>query len=284
LKRFGAAAHRLHRLGAGELWAPLNPRPFVEPLMRTLDLDDADANLESLQFLVKRELDPLLTKLAERGQALAELQLTIAVEKQGERIERIRPAAPTLDGAQLVGLVRLRLESLRLAAGVVRLSTAATGVPASPEQLKMFAHKPRRDPGAAARAIARVRAALGEQAGVRARLCNGHLPEARFAWEPICEASTARPRTVTLRPMVRRMATRPQLLPPRPAREPDGWLLDGLAHGPVERLDGPYVIEGGWWRAEIRREYYFAEVRSGALYWIFYDRRRRRWYRQGQVA
>lgn len=298
LKRFGADAHRLHRLGAGALWAPLQPTPYVEPLVQTLELDDAEANIESLLFLVKQELDPLLVKLAARGQALAEVTLTLTLDlhgvdrrdrgtpaKQEARVEHIRPAAPTLDSAQLLNLVRLRLESLQLTTGVVRLATEATGVPASAEQLKMFAHKPRRDLNAAARAIARLRAALGEQAVVRARLCEGHLPEARFTWEPIDAVAPARPRPLPqIRPVVRRIAARPIALPPRPSREPDGWLLDGARHGPVERLDGPYLIEGGWWRTEIRREYYFAEMRSGALYWIFYDRRRRRWFRQGQIA
>ncbi|HEX4461214.1 MAG TPA: DNA polymerase Y family protein, partial [Polyangia bacterium] len=240
LKRFGPDAHRLHRLGAGALWAPLQPTPYVEPLVHTLELDDAEANLESLLFLVKQALDPLLVKLATRGQALAEVTLTLTLdphggdrrgrgsgtldshggdrrarepgppEKQDARVEHIRPAAPTLDSAQLLNLVRLRLESLQLTTGVVRLATAATGVPASPEQLKMFAHKPRRDLAAAARAIARLRAALGEQAVVRARLCEGHLPEARFTWEPIDAVAPARPRPLPqIRPVVRRIAARP---------------------------------------------------------------------------
>lgn len=277
LKRFGPEAHRLQRLASGRVWAPLQPKKYVEPLERTLELDDAESNVEGLMFLVKQQLDPLLAMLAARGEALAELTLTL----DKDHVESIRPAAPTLDAAQLLGLVRLRLESLQVR--VIRLKTEARGVLATVEQLQMFAGKPRRDLAAAARALARVRAALGAQAVVRARLCEGHLPEARFTWEPMEEVPAAKPRA--LAPVVvRRIVARPVPLPMRQAREPDGWLLDDPRHGPVEHLDGPYLVEGGWWRGEVRREYYFAELRSGAIYWIYFDRKRRRWYRQGCVA
>jgi protein ImuB len=277
LKRFGPEAHRLHRLAAGRAWAPLQPREYVEPLVRVLDLDEPEGNVEGLLFLIKQQLDALLAMLAGRGQALAELTLTLTKEC----VEPIRPAAPTLDAAQLLGLVRLRLESLQVK--VIRLQTEARGVPATVEQLRMFVEKPRRDLAAAARAIARVRAALGAQAVVRARLCEGHLPEARFTWEPMVDVPAAKPSSPAP-VVVRRIVARPVPLPMRQSREPDGWLLDDPRHGPVERLDGPYLVEGGWWRSEVRREYYFAELRSGAVHWIFYDRKRRRWFRQGQVA
>jgi protein ImuB len=89
---------------------------------------------------------------------------------------------------------------------------------------------------------------------------------------------------VALRSLVRRIEPRPVPLAPRPAREPDGWLLAGLSHGPVENISGPYLISGGWWQGEVQRDYYFAELRSGALEWVFYDRKRCRWFRQGRVS
>jgi protein ImuB len=66
-------------------------------------------------------------------------------------------------------------------------------------------------------------------------------------------------------------------------------LLLGIPGGPVTRLSGPFCISGGWWRGAsigdaVRREYYFAELKRGELCWIYYDRRRRRWYRHGDVA
>jgi protein ImuB len=89
---------------------------------------------------------------------------------------------------------------------------------------------------------------------------------------------------VAVRPRVRRLYARPRLLPPRERREPDGWMPDGMEQGPVERLVGPYRVSGGWWRTEIQRDYHVAELRSGECLWVYYDRRRRRWYVQGVVG
>ena len=90
--------------------------------------------------------------------------------------------------------------------------------------------------------------------------------------------------TAFVRPLVRRLFTKPQLLPPqvRQVRD-DGWLLSGLEHGAVVRILGPYIVSGGWWQHELHREYHFAELRRGDCLWVFYDRNRRRWFCQGSV-
>jgi protein ImuB len=63
----------------------------------------------------------------------------------------------------------------------------------------------------------------------------------------------------------------------------DGWLLRGLDHGAVTKLVGPYIVSGGWWASEVHREYHFAETRSGECLWVYFDRKRRRWYLHGVV-
>jgi protein ImuB len=149
----------------------------------------------------------------------------------------------------------------------------------------MFASKPRRDLRAANEALARVRAELGDDSVVRAVLREGHLPEASFGWERLSQVAMASPRPVRVRPLVRRLFARPQLLPPqaRQVRD-DGWLLSGLQHGAVVRILGPYVVSGGWWQQhELHREYHFAELRRGDCLWVYYDRNRRRWFCQGSV-
>ena len=62
-------------------------------------------------------------------------------------------------------------------------------------------------------------------------------------------------------------------------------MLRGFEHGNVVRLEGPFVVAGGWWGGEeVRREFHFAETARGRLFWIFYDVRRRRWFLQGEVS
>jgi protein ImuB len=282
-RRFGAAARRLHQLAAGKLDEPLTPMAPPEPLVRRIDLDDPEADVDSLTFRGKQLLDPLLPLLARRGEALAELEVRLGLRKE-VRTEIIRPAEPTLDGVQVLGLLRLRLESLALPEGARSIEVEARGQPATTEQLRLWAQVPRRDVRAAGRALARVRAAFGDDAVVTARLRDGHLPEARFAWEPLATLAPPSPRPAESRPLVRRIVDKPAPLPPRPPNEPDGWLLRGVEHGSVARLVGPHLLSGGWWRLEVARDYYFAEMRGGEIFWIYYDRRRRRWFLQGEVA
>ena len=75
---------------------------------------------------------------------------------------------------------------------------------------------------AAHRALARIRAAYGEQAVTRASLREAHLPEASFRWEPIQHARIGehegRP---PISSMVRRVYARPKPLAPRVPREPE---------------------------------------------------------------
>ncbi|MDP7640334.1 MAG: DNA polymerase Y family protein, partial [Candidatus Hydrogenedentes bacterium] len=72
-------------------------------------------------------------------------------------------------------------------------------------------------------------------------------------------------------------------LPPRARHEPDGWLIAGIADGPVEESIGPHIVSGGWWRKEIERAYYYVRTRKGRWLWIYYDQKRRRWFLQGEV-
>ena len=284
-QRFGEAAHRLHTMAAGKAWAPLQPAPHVEPCAREAELEAPDSDSGRLLFLVKQLLDPLLAQLARRSEALVELTFHLILDDHAEHVESLRPAGPTLDAVQLLGLIRLRLETLRLSSGVIELRLRAQGVRAAAGQIEMF-RLSRRDPEAAHRAFARLRAELGDEAVVRASLREGHLPASQFAWERM-EALPDRlpaPREVSERVLVRRVYSKPVALPPRPRQEPDGWLLRGLEHGRVENLAGPYVVSGGWWgRRTAHREYYFARMSRGELLWIYYDKNRRRFFLEGRV-
>ncbi|HWO40204.1 MAG TPA: DNA polymerase Y family protein [Candidatus Eisenbacteria bacterium] len=286
-ERFGLKAHRLYRMAAGDLWAPLCPVKPEEPLRQKCILDHAETDATRLLFIVKQLLHPMLSALAARSEALAGLELAFLIERQGWIRERIRPAAPTLDLTQIIDLIRLRLESIALSAGVIEIMLIAEACPATSEQLLLFAERPARDLDAANRALARLRAEFGEEAVARAKLTDGHLPEARFTWEPLDGVKLPRNDLNGAngkKMLVRRIRGKPLQLSsaPRQTHE-DGWLLLGPKYGSVDKLIGPYVVSGGWWNREIRRDYYFAETRRGDLLWIYYDRVRRRWFLQGMI-
>lgn len=283
-ERFGPEISRLYRMAAGDLWTPLQPTPAEEPIQKTLVLDDPETDVTRLFFLIKPLLDPLLAVLVIRGEALVGLALRLRLDRAGEHEECIRPAAPTLDATQVLDLVRLRLAGVALSAGVVEVELTAHGVLATREQLRLAGARPRRDLDAGERALARLRAEFGSGAVVRARLVDGHLPEGSFAWEPLDRIALPKPGKATPRTLVRRIFQSPVPLPPglRDFRR-DGWLVRGREDGLVTRLHGPYVVSGGWWTREAHREYCFAETRRGDLLWLYYDRRRRRWFLQGHV-
>jgi len=305
-ERFGKQAHRLYRMAAGDLWTPLAPSVTVEPARQMVILDDAESDSTRLLFLIKQLLHPLLTTLAARHQALVALWLSLLVDHGNYFKESLRPAVPTLDAVQILDLVRLRLESLQLAAGAIEIELSAEACAATSEQLRLFNEKPTRDLEAANRALARLRAEFGDDAVVCAKLTDGHLPEARFTWEPLTQVklptNVLNPSTVlragsakrlndlnglnlsTPNMLIRRVNHKPVRLAGGPYHShEDGWLVLGHKHGTIDKLAGPYVFAGGWWNREIQREYYYAETRRGDLLWLCYDRVRRRWFLQGAV-
>lgn len=283
-RRFGQEAARLHQLASGQRHDPLVPTPSEEPVECTVLLDDPQADVPGLLFLVRRHLHPLLRRLAMRGEAMRELEIRWAMGRQGDRMDRIRPARANLDELLILDLVRLRLDSSPLPAPVVEVHIRVHGAPAEPQQLRLFLQRPRRDLWAADRALARLRTELGQEAVVRPCLKEAHLPEARFAWEPLDHLCLPRPRSsLGPWPLVRRVYSPPICLGMRPRHEPDGWLVRDLRCGPVVRIWGPYVLSGGWWRKEVHRSYYFLETMRGDILWVYYDAPRRRWFLHGQV-
>ena len=286
--RFGTDAHHLHRLASGALSLPLQPQPAVEPLTSHVDLDVPETNVQRLLFLIKRALDPLFTALATRQHALTALELrlrleTRADEPRAEQIEKLRTAEPTLDIRQVLNLLHLRVERQSLPNGVTAITLLVTSVPATRAQLQLFQLQSRRDLRAADRALARIKAEFGEGTVVHVSLTDGHLPEATFTWQPLEHVVRPTPHPVDVRPVIRRLFTRPRRLPSRLRHEPDGWMLRGAQHGHVVQMHGPYVVSGGWWRTIVHREYYFAKTRDNAWSWVYYDRRRRAWFLHGEV-
>jgi protein ImuB len=270
--RFGPEAAELHRLARDAAFAPLQPTPAIEPLLAEEVFEEPEADAWRLIFAVKRRLHPLLDDLASRLRAVRALRLDLVLaDRAGTRLrEELRPAAPTLDAVLLLELVRLRLERLALEAGVEMLRLRLDDTEATPQTLDLFHRQRQRDPGAAARALARVRAELGDRAVVRAEPTAARLPEARVRWAPVpelTEVPVARvgPGVPTL---VRRLLARPRAVAtPRPE------FLRG----------GPYRVSGGWWQGEVRRQYAFVAVGEHGLRWAFRDERRGGWREQGRI-
>lgn len=267
-ERFGAAVATLHSLARHDRWNPLRPTPLERPIERRWWVEDPEPNVARLFFVMKRLLAEMLAELAQGGQALVELNITFELDNHQKVGTAIHPAVATLDIEQLLELLRLRLSSLQFAAAIQSFHLLAEHVSASTEQLRLFIEHPQRNWAAALRAVARVRAELGDDAVVRACLNQGHMPKAQFSWQPVTEI---------VGPALAASASTPQMMrryydPPKP-----------LSAAPVAEISQRLIVSGGWWRQSIWRDYHFAQCANGEWLWIYFDRHRQRWFVQGQV-
>ena len=153
-------------------------------------------------------------------------------------------------------------------------------------------------PKKASEALARIQAEFGDGSLVRLETRDAHLPRGRYRCRPVSpEEATVRnspgkrfPKdffeTRTPR-LIRRIYDQPLILPHRGSGEPDGWLLRGIEHGPVQGFTGPFRVSGGWWRLlsgrPVSRDYFFVRLKRGDVCWVFFDRERRSWFLEGRV-
>lgn len=289
LQRFGPDAMKLHQLASGSRWDPMQPVSPVQPVEARVLLDEPETDVERLLFLVRGALHQVLLQLAMKHHVLTSVWLDFkldspASEARPVKHEVLQPAEPTLDERVLMRLIHLRLESSPPPTGVRELAVGAVSVEAKAGQLALFFEKPRRDLSGAPEAFAQLRADFGNDAIRKAVLRDAHLPEAQFGWERFEKLVVPQPKDRP-RQLIRRVESAPKpFTPRRHALRDDGWVLAGLEEGAVDKLHGPYLLSGGWWRgAEAHREYVFVETRSGKCLWLYWDRKRRRWYQQGAV-
>jgi len=291
--RFGAATTALVLLARGERFDPLQPTLPPEPVRAVERLDETETDAWRLLFLVKRLLHPLLKRLATKCQAVTQLHLDLKVDSLGQgpataTRESLRPAAPTLDVVLLTELIRLRLEGLDLSAGIEEVAVELVATVAPPAALELFHQHHRRDLAAAQRAIARVRAELGDRAVVQAVMCPGHVPERACRWAPARELVLPTPARDPKPTLIRRLLPRARPLlsgPPDLLRTGGGDQLVRAAVGGgwARHSCGPHLVSAEWWDDEKRRAYYYVEASAGRLLWLYYDECEQRWYLQGTV-
>ncbi|MBN2341025.1 MAG: DNA polymerase Y family protein [Deltaproteobacteria bacterium] len=279
--RFSAALFDLHRRASAAQFYPFVPQKEMSPITTGCQLDGVQSNALALLFVSKTLLESLLSKLLAQKKVLHRLQVTFVLAHAPETTIEIVPAMPTMNMALWMELLRLKLERLKLADNVDEVILEARAAPATFGQLALFQHEHKRNIEATNRALARLRAKFGDQSVLYAQVTEGHLPGASYQLLPLKAVTYPKPgkRTGAL---VRRILDTPVLLNSRPVKGPAGVHFGGLGKKAVKEMLGPYVIEGGWWVNDICREYYFAKTEREIL-WVYFDRRRRQWFLQGQV-
>lgn len=263
-RRFGDAAHYLHQRIHDTLYAPLQPAPPMRPPGGRLLVEPPESRADGLLFRLKRLLDALVRTLGAQRQGVAQMFIRFVLDRHAPIDLALKPADATLDAKLLLELLRLRLETLTLRSGVTELGLWAQAVPVDDEQLSLLPQLPRRDQAAAERALARIRAELGDDAVGHFELRDEHLPEACFNFAPI--EKLPHPQPCEAPPRLVRRLQRPTRFRPQAEAE----------------LHGPFPVEQQWWAKPIERTYYFHET-EGQIAWVYFDRRKNQWFQQACV-
>lgn len=311
LPRFGSElVAQLDRL-FGRIPEPLSPVRSVEPCAVRRDFEyplrdrqEVEAALsEMLADLFRRGFSaqsPSTFDREDRSRTLhrgiLDLHCLLQPEQGAAAEFSVGASRPLAAIDPLWELLALRLERTPLPEEVARIELCVRSaglVEVRQRELYETAAEYERDRDFA-RLLDRLSNRLGAEAVVRPRLVPDAQPELACRFAAVQDSSPARP--CDARPF--RETDRPNIPPGRPLvlwdDPPPIEVVSLLAGGPpavvrwngraarVVRQWGPERIATGWWRGpEIERDYYRIETEEGRQFWIYRDRRARRWRLHG---
>lgn len=232
----------------------LGIRPLALDFHRPPDVFDQRIELsfdveshQALLFPLRRLTSDLAAYLAGRDSGVQRFVLYLEHRAMDDSQVQVGLLSVEREATLLFELTRGRLEQLQLPAPVLAVRLVARELPRfAPAHRQLFDERPQQSlPWEQLRE--RLRARLGDNAvhGLGARA--DHRPE--HAWTPCSSAPLP---VSSLRP---------------------GWLLaepQPLRDSTLQILAGPERIESGWWDgADVRRDYYLVQMRSGQRGWAF---------------
>ncbi len=310
--RFGPEGIRAHRLASGEddrAFRVLRPE---SPPEATLALEPPAENLEPLLFVLRHLLARIGEDLARAGRVAARIEIEMALEGGERATAVVSPARPTRREGLLHDLCRAALERAveregRLSAPVAGLTIRVVRSAAPDARQGDLFLAEWRDPMAAAAALSRLRARLGENGIVWPDPRPDARPETRNGWRPV-EMDVVSGGGRVLRERAGEDEEAPRgleptgeestvplpgvlcLLPePMPVRVKTGngrpvELRDAERTREVVVAEGPERLSGDWWRDPYRREYFRVCTVDGELLWLYREVRRTgelRWWLHG---
>ena len=306
--RFGPAGVQAHRWACAEDDRAFRPLAADELPESSLELNGAAVTLEPLLFVLRHLLHRVCSDLLRVGRCASRLSLELHLDgSAAAQRAKVLPARATRRENLLYDLCRAALERAVdtngcLAAPVsgITLRVEETAPPGA-RQGDLFTGD-WRDPMAAAAALSRLRARLGEEAVAWPHPRSIHRPESRNRWRPAASVETPEeekarsdPSPGTSRIVSADGALESTLhLLPDPV-EVDVWARKGRPREFRDRAgrrslivaEGPERLSGDWWKDPYRREYYRACTEDGELLWLYREWRGRgkereaRWWLHG---
>ncbi len=289
-KRFGLEVKLVYEQAALHAKIPLQPLKPELPIVAKIDFEEPETDTSTLSFAARRLLVNIAQQSRSRYMAITGISITLFLDHMTSYCDKYKTASPTVDAVQLSDLFRLKLEGIKLAAGITGIELRAELVPINASQMELFQKKPRRNPESAKSVLAQIEAEFGEHSIVKVKLKDRHLPEACFEYVAGIDVSIKKDKDKAVSisngaslNLIRRIYNKPISLQSRPVAGPRGCHFFGMGNAPVSRLVGPYTISGGWWHKAIHRDYYFAIAESGQIFWIYFDRQRSLWFLHGEI-
>jgi protein ImuB len=191
VRRFGPHAAGWHALAGGVDETPLIPRMRRIAIERTSYGEGSAEREDQLLFALRTLVARVAEDVAFAGKRCGVLRLELECEDAERVTLETTLAQPTAQTATMFDLLRARLEGVVLRSPVTGLRLAADRLEEGGSELSLFANRDP-DPEIVGIALARLEAALGPHAAVRANVVAGHRFEARVAYEPFVASSVAR--------------------------------------------------------------------------------------------
>jgi protein ImuB len=288
--RFGPAGVQAHRWACAEDDRAFRTWAADDLPESSLELDGAAVTLEPLLFVLRHLLHRVCSDLLRVGRCASRLSLELQLEGSvTPQRAKVLPARATRREDLLYDLCRAALERAVDTNGCLAAPVTGIGLrveetaPPGARQGDLFTGD-WRDPMAAAAALSRLRARLGEEAVAWPHPRAIHRPESRNRWRPAASVETPEeerarsdPSPGTTRIVSGDGAIESTLhLLPEPV-EVDVWDSKGRPREMRDRTgrrsrivaEGPERLSGDWWKDPYRREYYRVCTEEGELLWLY---------------
>jgi protein ImuB len=285
----------------------IEPERALPALAASYALEEPTGDRHLLMHVLEQLVDQVSRQLAARDQGAVLLTALLRCTGGHELPLRIGLLQPSANARQLLELIELHLENVRLASEVdrVELRAVVTGR-LGERQGELFADRWPTDPYQLAVLVNRLGSRLGSERVLRAELRKSPVPERAVKWMPMVESrvESREPRARKLRTQENKSAipgapwvpqpTIPLTLYPQPEPAkvvcvaPDGppqfvWM--NHRREPIVDCVGPERIETLWWRGpSVRRDYYRVATQSGAHLWMFRCLTDGKWFTHGEFS
>ncbi|MEM7404228.1 MAG: DNA polymerase Y family protein [Pseudomonadota bacterium] len=288
-RRVGPAFWQQLDRALGRIADPRRPYKAPERLRQRLLLPGPVVGVEALLFALGRLLRQTEGVLIARGSAVQLLQLELGLTDGSTTRAAVELITPSRDVKHLLGLLKHRLEAMRLSEPVEQIALEALQcVSLAPRNLDLFDNRVSMEDEWAT-TLERLHARLGPERVQGVAMQPEHRPE--YAWRPVSVSAASggaggrQPTSVVTDEAVPGLSYHGEQRPL--------WLLAEPCHlqvrdgvpcygGPLALQTSAERIEGGWWEGQdVSRDYHIATNEAGERYWVYHDRHQRGWYLHG---